>query len=102
MTTPKLVATDLDGTLLRSDGALSQRSRAALSAAGRAGMPVVLVTGRPPRSVPGLLERIGHHAVIAANGATVHFPDGAIARTSPSGFTRPCDSRSGCARPSRA
>lgn len=83
MTTPKLVATDLDGTLLRSDGTLSQRTRAALSAAERAGIPVVLVTGRPPRSVPTLLERIGPHTVIAANGATVHSPDGTLARTSP-------------------
>ncbi|MFJ8111712.1 HAD family hydrolase [Streptomyces sp. NPDC096132] len=83
MTTPKLVATDLDGTLLRSDGTLSQRTRAALSAAERAGIPVVLVTGRPPRSVPALLERIGPHAVIAANGATVHSPDGSIVRASP-------------------
>ncbi|WP_416985182.1 HAD family hydrolase [Streptomyces sp. T028] len=56
MTTPKLVATDLEGTLLHSDGTLSQRTRAPLSAAERAGIPVVLVTGRPPRSVPALLD----------------------------------------------
>ncbi|MFJ8533811.1 HAD family hydrolase [Streptomyces sp. NPDC093591] len=80
---PKLVATDLDGTLLRSDGTLSQRTRAALAAAERAGIPVVLVTGRPPRSVPALLRHIGPHTAIAANGAAVHSPDGTIARTSP-------------------
>ncbi|MFJ9711737.1 HAD family hydrolase [Streptomyces sp. NPDC101234] len=80
---PKLVATDLDGTLLRSDGALSPRTKAALAAAENAGIRVALVTGRPPRSVPALLERIGPHVVIAANGATVHSPDGAVAQAFP-------------------
>jgi hypothetical protein len=37
---PKLIATDLDGTLLRSDGTLSDRTRAALAAAERAGIRV--------------------------------------------------------------
>ncbi|MBD0839496.1 MULTISPECIES: HAD family hydrolase [unclassified Streptomyces] len=80
---PKLVATDLDGTLLRSDGTLSSRTRAALAAAEGAGIRVVLVTGRPPRSVPALLESTGPHVVIAANGAAVHAPSGAVAQTSP-------------------
>lgn len=80
---PKLVATDLDGTLFRSDGTLSPRTRDALAAAERSGIRVVLVTGRPPRSVPALLENIGPHAVIAANGATVHAPDGTVAQAAP-------------------
>lgn len=78
---PKLVATDLDGTLLRSDGTLSPRTREALAAAEHAGISIVLVTGRPPRSVPSLLAAIGPHVVIAANGATVHGPDGTLLRT---------------------
>ncbi|MFJ3799750.1 HAD family hydrolase [Streptomyces sp. NPDC090088] len=77
-TFPKLVATDLDGTLLRSDGTLSLRTKAALAATEKAGIRVALVTGRPPRSVSALLERIGPHVVIAANGATVHSSDGAV------------------------
>ena len=80
---PKLIATDLDGTLLRSDGTLSDRTRAALAAAEQAGMRVVLVTGRPPRSVPELLATIGPHFVIAANGAAVYAPDGSLAHMSP-------------------
>ncbi|MFK0158715.1 HAD family hydrolase [Streptomyces sp. NPDC090493] len=83
---PKLVATDLDGTLLRSDGSLAPRTKAALAAAEEAGICVALVTGRPPRSVPALQERIGPHVVIAANGATVHLPDGAVAQTFPIPF----------------
>ncbi|MFI1358420.1 HAD family hydrolase [Streptomyces sp. NPDC020898] len=80
---PKLIATDLDGTLLRSDGTLSDRTRAALAAAEQAGIRVVLVTGRPPRSVPELLATVGPHFVIAANGAAVHTPDGTLAQVSP-------------------
>ncbi|GHG99857.1 HAD-IIB family hydrolase [Streptomyces lanatus] len=80
---PKLVATDLDGTLLRSDGTLSPRTRAALAAAEQAGLGIVLVTGRPPRGVPALRETIGPHHVIAANGAVVHAPDGTALRTWP-------------------
>ncbi|QNP75354.1 HAD family phosphatase [Streptomyces roseirectus] len=82
-TPPRLVATDLDGTLLRSDGTLSARTRAALAAAEGAGIRVVLVTGRPPRSVPELLARTGPHTVISANGAAVHHSDGTLAHTLP-------------------
>ncbi|MEW2288060.1 HAD family hydrolase [Streptomyces sp. NPDC047841] len=91
VTPPKLVATDLDGTLFRSDGTLSRRTRAALASAEGAGIRVVLVTGRPPRSVPDLLERVGPHAVIAANGAAVHAPDGTVAHTFP--LTAPAAAR---------
>lgn len=80
---PRLIATDLDGTLLRSDGTLSPRTRAALAVVEQAGIRVVLVTGRPSRSVPALLETIGPHYVIAANGAAVHAPDGSLAHVSP-------------------
>ncbi|MGV9454517.1 HAD family hydrolase [Streptomyces sp. NPDC003635] len=82
---PRLIATDLDGTLLRSDGTPSPRTRAALAAVEAAGMPVVLVTGRPSRVVPALLESIGPHHVIAANGAAVHTPDGSLSLASPIG-----------------
>ena len=44
----RLAAIDLDGTLLRSDGTVSARSRAALAAAQAAGIEVVLVTARSP------------------------------------------------------
>ncbi|WP_425588318.1 HAD family hydrolase [Streptomyces tremellae] len=45
----RLVATDLDGTLLRDDGTVSDRTRAALGAAAAAGAAHIVVTGR---SVP--------------------------------------------------
>ncbi len=70
---PQLVATDLDGTLVRSDGSVSPRSRAALVAVDEAGIGVVIVTARPPRWVDGLAELVsGHGTVLAGNGAFVY------------------------------
>ncbi|MFS8197746.1 HAD family hydrolase [Streptomyces sp. CWNU-52B] len=82
-TAPKLVATDLDGTLLRSDGSVSARTAAALAAAEAAGIRLALVTGRPPRSLPVLYSDIGRHFAITANGAAVYAPDGTAVRLSP-------------------
>jgi hydroxymethylpyrimidine pyrophosphatase-like HAD family hydrolase len=50
-TATRLAAIDLDGTLLRSDTTISDRSRTALADARAAGIVVVLVTARSPRSV---------------------------------------------------
>jgi len=72
VTAPRLVATDLDGTLLRDDGAVSARTAAALRAAAAAGILVVFVTARPPRWLDGLSEHVAAHGVaICANGAAV-------------------------------
>ncbi|MBS2963732.1 HAD hydrolase family protein [Actinocrinis puniceicyclus] len=69
---PRLVATDLDGTLLRSDGTVSDRTCAALAACTAAGVEVLLVTARPQRMVLELARRIGCTATaICANGAAV-------------------------------
>lgn len=70
---PRLVATDLDGTLLRGDGTISARTRAVLVAAERAGIAVVFVTARPPRWLSELVDAVGPHGtVICANGAAVY------------------------------
>lgn len=70
--TPRLVATDLDGTLLRSDRTVSARTAATLERAHEAGLPVVFVTGRPLRWASEVFEHVGRHGlVIAANGALV-------------------------------
>lgn len=70
---PRLVASDLDGTLLRRDGSLSDRSVRAITGAEAAGATVVLVTGRPPRWIHTIVERLGHHGVaLCANGALVY------------------------------
>jgi Cof subfamily protein (haloacid dehalogenase superfamily) len=68
----RLLASDLDGTLLRPDETVSDRTRAALAAAKEAGITVVLVSGRPPRSLGPIAERIGVGGIaICANGAIV-------------------------------
>ncbi|GAA1715708.1 HAD family hydrolase [Isoptericola hypogeus] len=72
MTLPRLVATDLDGTLLRSDGTVSERTRRALGAAEAAGVEVVFVTARPPRWLDALAHCVGGHGrVICLGGAAV-------------------------------
>jgi Cof subfamily protein (haloacid dehalogenase superfamily) len=73
MSPPRLVATDLDGTIIRSDGTISTRTVKALAAAEKAGATVVLVTGRPPRWIAGIAEQTDHHGiVICSNGAIVY------------------------------
>ena len=69
----RLFATDLDGTLLRSDGTVSDRTRAALAAVEASGRALVLVTGRPPRWMPPVVRETGHTGLaLCANGAVVY------------------------------
>ncbi len=67
-----LLATDLDGTLLRDDGYISERTREALAAARDSGVEVVFVTGRPLTMLAEILDDTGHAGtVIGANGAVL-------------------------------
>ncbi len=69
----RLVATDIDGTLLRSDGTVSERNRRALHAASDAGLVIALVTGRPARWLDPMVEMTGHLGVaVGANGAVLY------------------------------
>lgn len=56
MPRPRLIATDLDGTLLRSDGTISPRTLRALRAAHDAGVHVAVATARPFRAVRPIIE----------------------------------------------
>ncbi|CCH71619.1 putative phosphatase (putative fructose 1,6-bisphosphatase) [Nostocoides australiense Ben110] len=70
---PRVIATDLDGTLLRSDGSVSARTAAALAAVAEAGILTVLVTARPPRWLHDLSHVVGAHGIaICGNGAFVY------------------------------
>ena len=65
----RVVASDCDGTLLRSDGTVSDRTRAVLDRCAAAGVRVVLVTARPPRWMDELGD-LGVEAVaLCGNGA---------------------------------
>ena len=80
---PRLVATDLDGTLLASTGEVSPRTRAALETCWAAGIPVVGVTGRGPRlldSVRMALDGRGI-AVLAQGGFVVDLERSEVLRT---------------------
>jgi Cof subfamily protein (haloacid dehalogenase superfamily) len=80
---PKLVATDLDGTLLDSEGEVTPRTRTALELCWDAGIPVVGVTGRGPRlldSVRAALDGRGI-AVLAQGGFVVDLERDEVLRT---------------------
>ncbi|MBZ4323196.1 Cof-type HAD-IIB family hydrolase [Streptomyces huiliensis] len=69
---PRLIATDLDGTLLHDDKTVSDRTVAALAAAEAAGIEVFFVTGRPARWMDVASDHVhGHGLAICANGAAV-------------------------------
>jgi Cof subfamily protein (haloacid dehalogenase superfamily) len=69
----RLVATDLDGTLLRADGSVSERTRAALALVEDAGATLVLATGRPPRWMRLVADQVGHRGfAVCSNGALVY------------------------------
>ncbi|MFD9790824.1 Cof-type HAD-IIB family hydrolase [Streptomyces sp. NPDC059070] len=69
---PRLIATDLDGTLLRDDKSVSERTVAALAAAEKAGIEVFFVTGRPARWMDVVSDHVhGHGLAICGNGAAV-------------------------------
>ena len=73
MRRPRLVATDLDGTLLRSDGTGSDRTAATLRAVQADGIRTVLVTARPPRWLDDSAHLVGDGGVaICGNGAFVY------------------------------
>jgi Cof subfamily protein (haloacid dehalogenase superfamily) len=68
-----LIATDLDGTVVRHDGVISDRTRAALKLASDAGAEVIFVTGRPPRWLSDVAAAFGHVGLaICGNGALVY------------------------------
>jgi Cof subfamily protein (haloacid dehalogenase superfamily) len=68
----RLVASDIDGTILGHDGKISDRTVRAFHACRDAGVELVFVTGRPPRWLHPLEEQMGHTGtVICSNGAVV-------------------------------
>ncbi|MEI2277611.1 HAD family hydrolase [Paenarthrobacter ilicis] len=68
----RLVASDIDGTILGHDGKISDRTIRAFQACRDAGVELVFVTGRPPRWLYPLQEQLGHSGiVICSNGAVV-------------------------------
>lgn len=69
----RMVATDLDGTIVGRDHRVSARTRQALTACQASGVEVVFVTGRPLRWMAPVVEATGiAGTAICANGAAVY------------------------------
>lgn len=71
----KLIVIDIDGTLLDSQGSLSEENKTAIQKAKKKDVQVVLCTGRPIRSVHHLLEKLDlldeDDVVITSNGGLI-------------------------------
>lgn len=76
--TVRLIATDLDGTLLDSSSSVTRRTRAALDAARARGIHVVPVTARQPIGLRALASDAGFDGwALCSNGAyATHLVDG--------------------------
>lgn len=73
MERPGLVASDVDGTLLDPFERVSDRTRAVVHRVVAADVPFVLVTGRPPRWIPPIVEQLGYAGLaVCANGAVLY------------------------------
>ncbi|MBO0844400.1 MAG: HAD family hydrolase [Nocardioides sp.] len=74
MTLPRLVATDLDGTLLDDEGRVTDRTREVLRQVQELGVRVVIVTARPLRWMDELWAQVGggRGVGIVSNGAITY------------------------------
>lgn len=69
---PKLIATDLDGTIVHHDGTITARTQAAFARARDLGVEIWFVTGRPPRWMNEIRDTFGYGSAICCNGA-MHY-----------------------------
>jgi Cof subfamily protein (haloacid dehalogenase superfamily) len=68
---PRLIASDMDGTLLHWDDRVSDATVAELERWRADGVPVVLATGRPPRWMRRIRDVLGYGTAVCCNGAVV-------------------------------
>lgn len=68
---PKLIALDLDGTLLNSEKRISTRAFEILREYQRRGSEIVVCTGRPPRMALAYAEALGARYSVNFNGAVI-------------------------------
>ncbi|PFG18432.1 hypothetical protein ATK74_3020 [Propionicimonas paludicola] len=65
----RLIASDLDGTLLRADKTITERTAETIRTATASGLFVVAATGRQYPQVPTELESAGLSHIVGSNGA---------------------------------
>jgi hypothetical protein len=69
---PKLIGTDLDGTIVAHYGFISKRTKIAFTAAHEAGIHIYFVTGRPIRWMVEIKENFNFGIGICGNGAMLY------------------------------
>lgn len=75
----KLIAVDLDGTLLNEENQISKKNLEAIKFAQANGVEVVIATGRAHFDVQTIFKETGLKTwIIGANGATIHQPNGEL------------------------
>ncbi len=80
----KLIAIDMDGTLLNSKNQISPRDKEAIRRAGEKGLRIVLATGRILKSAKYYSEQLGLKSpIIASNGGIVIDEEGKILAQKP-------------------
>ena len=82
--TVRLVISDVDGTLVQPDKSVSPGTAAAARRLQDAGIPLALVSARPPRGIAAICERLGLLAPYAGfNGGAIVMPGGAVIEWNP-------------------
>lgn len=80
----KMIAVDLDGTLLNSESKISKENIDAIKKAREHGIEVVVATGRASFDVQTIFEPTGIKTwIISANGAVIHDPEGSLYHSVP-------------------
>ena len=75
----KLVASDVDGTIVGTDKSVASSTVAAAGRLAAAGIPLSIVSARPPRGMAYITEALGLTGPLAGfNGGRVLGPDGAV------------------------
>jgi Cof subfamily protein (haloacid dehalogenase superfamily) len=79
----RLIALDIDGTLLRSDKTLAPRTRAAVERARARGVRLVLVTGRRYPSARRVAEDLGGDVPLVLHNGALVVEQGRVVRCRP-------------------
>ena len=72
MTRPKIIATDLDGTIIPFDGHISKRTIEIFTKAHDLGIHIYFITGRPPRWMNEVREAFSFGTGVCGNGAVIY------------------------------
>ncbi|SES36747.1 Cof-type HAD-IIB family hydrolase [Salipaludibacillus aurantiacus] len=71
----KLFVTDVDGTLLNTEGRISQETKQMVNQIRQQGMDLTLATGRDPRTCQWIIEELDIiQPIITHNGASIYDP----------------------------